>query len=114
MKLFKPYVNLTKSESTGVYTLHSVVALPKGYALSSLNQGVIEKNGKKLWAVTATVITNGSIETDMAEFSVPLQQGPTAEILTTSMIVKEAPLAMRSPADDSGTDIDYDDAEGTV
>jgi len=47
MKLFKPFVNLTKSESTGIYTLNAVVSLPKDYALSSIEQGQIEKMVKK-------------------------------------------------------------------
>ena len=113
MELFKPYVNLTKSQSTGVYTLNSVVSVPKGYALSSLQQGVVEKNGKQLWGVTATIVANGSSETEIAEFSVPLDQGPTEEIKTTSMIMVESGAIAKSEASHS-TDVDYDDAEGTV
>jgi hypothetical protein len=117
MKLFKPYVNLTKSASTGIYTLNSVVSLPKGYALSSLVQSEIERNGQKYWAVTATVTTNGSIETDMAEFSVPLLQGPTEEIKSTSMVVVNSSSlssSMRNPVEENKTDVDYDDAQGDL
>jgi len=43
MKLFKPFVNLTKSESTGEYTLNAVVSVPKDYALGSIDQGILVK-----------------------------------------------------------------------
>ncbi len=114
MKLFKPFVNLTKSASTEVYTLNSVVSLPKDYALSSIEQGLIVKDGKKVWSVTATVTTNGSLETDIVEFAVPLKQGPTEEIRKVSMIVKEAVVvdsSLGDPVNDKGTDVNYDDAE---
>ncbi|RUT77635.1 hypothetical protein [Ancylomarina longa] len=113
MRLFKPYVNLTKSESTGIYTMNAVVALPKGYALSSLSQSEIKKNGKKLWAVTAKVITNGSESNAMAEFSVPLEQGPTKEVKSTSMVIVES-SALRNPVEDNSTEVDYEDAESTL
>ncbi|MCT4601656.1 MAG: hypothetical protein N4A59_01970 [Marinifilum sp.] len=111
MKLLKPYVNLIKSQSNGVYTLNSVVSVPKGYALSSLNQSEIERDGKKFWAVTATILTNGSTDTEIAEFSVPLNQGPTDEIKTVSMVMVENSM-MRSanPVQDNSTDVDYDDS----
>lgn len=113
MKLFKPFVNLTKSQSTGVYTLNSVVSVPKGYALNSLNQAEIEVDGKKLWAVTAGITANGSTETEIAEFSVPLEQGPTDEIKTTSMVIVATSSSVNDPEEDNGTDVDYDDAEET-
>ncbi|MBI9058603.1 MAG: hypothetical protein JEZ01_12635 [Labilibaculum sp.] len=113
MKLFKPFVNLTKSESTGVYTLNAVVSLPKDYALSSIDQGLIEKNGKKVWAVTASVTTNGSLETDIVEFAVPLKQGPTEEVNTVSMVMVQSSLlgGTPNPEEDDSTDVNYDDAE---
>jgi hypothetical protein len=113
MKLFKPFVNLTKSESTGIYTLNAVVSLPKDYALSSIGQDLIEKNDKKVWAVTASVITNGSLETDIVEFAVPLNQGPSEEINTVSMVMVQSTMlgATSNPEEDSSTDVDYDDAE---
>ncbi len=113
MKLFKPFVNLTKSESTGVYTLNSVVSVPKDYALGSIEQGLIEKNGKKVWAVTASLTTNGSVETDIVEFAVPLNQGPTEEVNTVSMVMVQSTMvgATSNPAEDSSTDVDYDDAD---
>ena len=111
MKLFKPYVNLIKHESNGIYTLNSVISVPKRYALSSLNQEEIEKNGKKLWAVTATIQTNGSTDTEIAEFSVPLEQGPTDEVKTVSMVMVNA-SSRSNPAEDNSTDVDYDDATG--
>lgn len=116
MKLFKPYVNLIKSQSSGVYTLNSVISVPKGYALSSLNQSEIEKEGKKLWAVTATILSNGSSETEIAEFSVPLEQGPTEEIKTVSMVMVNTTMmsSPTNPAEDNSTDIDYDDADGDL
>ncbi|WP_321281640.1 hypothetical protein [Marinifilum fragile] len=113
MKLLKPYVNLIKSASNGVYTLNSVVSVPKGYALNTLSQGEIEKGGKKFWAVTATITSNGSVGTEIAEFSVPLEQGPTNEIKTVSMVMVDTAL-MANPAEDNSTDVDYDDAEGSV
>jgi hypothetical protein len=111
MKLLKPYVNLIKSND--VYTLNSVVSVPKGYALSSLKQAEIERNGKKLWAVTATITTNGSVGTEIAEFSVPLEQGPTDEVKTVSMVMVDASL-MTNPEEDNRTDVDYDDAEDSI
>lgn len=110
MKLLKPYVNLIKSASNGVYTLNSVVSVPKGYALNSLSQGEIEKNGKKLWAVTATITSNGGVGTEIAEFSVPLEQGPTEEVKTVSMVMVDTAL-MSNPEEDNRTDVDYDDAD---
>ena len=116
MKLFKPFVNLTKSVSTGIYTLNSVVSLPKDYALSSIEQGFIEKDGKKVWSVTASVTTNGSVETDIVEFAVPLGQGPTVEIKKVSMLMVDS-SSLSSPidtvAEENRTDVDYDDAETT-
>ena len=113
MKLFKPYVNLTKSNSTGEYTLNSVVSLPKGYALKSLKQNEVKRDGKVLWSVTAAVQTNGTAGTEIAEFAVPLEQGPTDQIKTVSMVVvNENQLA--NPEDDNHTDVDYDDAEGVT
>lgn len=116
MKLFKPFVNLTKSESTGVYTLNAVVSLPKDYALSSIEQEPIEKNGKKSWAVTASFTTNGSVETDIVEFAVPLKQGPTEELTTVSMVIIQSSLlgATPNPEEDNSTDVNYDDAEETT
>ncbi|NOU58580.1 hypothetical protein [Marinifilum caeruleilacunae] len=116
MKLLKPYVNLVKSASNGVYTLNSVVSVPKGYALNSLNQGEIERDGKKLWAVTATITSNGSIETEIAEFSVPLDQGPTDEIKTVSMVMVNNSMMSgpSNPEQDNHTDVDYDDAGGAT
>ncbi|MDQ1771479.1 hypothetical protein GQR60_09795 [Labilibaculum sp. A4] len=116
MKLFKPFVNLTKSASTGVYTINSVVSLPKDYALSSIEQGLIEIDGKKVWSVTATVTTNGSLETDIVEFAVPIKQGPTDEIKKVNMIVKQAlsgDSSVGNPVEENRTDVDYDDAETT-
>jgi len=49
----------------------------------------------------------------MAEFSVPLEQGPTNEIKSTSMIIAEM-SALRNPVEDNSTDVDYDDAETTM
>ncbi|MCY1636182.1 hypothetical protein [Marinifilum sp. D737] len=113
MKLLKPYVNLIKSASNGVYTLNSVVSVPKGYALNTLSQGEIEKNGKKLWAVTATITSNGGVGTEIAEFSVPLEQGPTNEIKTVSMVMVDASL-ITNPTEDKSTDVDFDDAEEEI
>ncbi len=116
MKLFKPFVNLTKSESTGVYTLNAVVSVPKDYALGSIEQGLLVKNEKKSWAVTASVTTNGSIETDIVEFSVPLKQGPTEEISTVTMVMVETSKlgSVANPSEDDSTDVNYDDAEETL
>lgn len=114
MKQFKPFVNLTKSKSTGIYTLNSVVSLPKDYAVNSIDQELIEKNGKKIWSVTASVTTNGSVETDIIEFSVPLDQGPTEEIKTVGMVmVDSSPMisSTANPAEENRTDVNYDDAE---
>lgn len=115
MKLFKPFVNLTKSKATGVYTLNAVVSLPKDYALSSIGQDLIEKNGKKIWAVTASVITNGSLETDIVEFAVPLNKIPTEELKTVSMVMVQSTMlgATTNPEEDKSTDVNYDDAETT-
>ena len=117
MKLFKPFVNLTKSASTGVYTINSVVSLPKDYALSSIEQGPIEIDGKKVWSVTATVTTNGSLETDIVEFAVPIKQGPTDEIKKVSMfMVDSSPLSSSivNDVEEKRTDVNYDDAEVDV
>lgn len=127
MKLSKPFVNLTKSKSTGEYTLNSVVSLPKDYALNSIEQGPIEQNREKIWAVTVYFTTNGSLETDIVEFAVPLKQEPTKEIKKVSMIVKESPKkealhkedlhsksSSRHHNRDKGTAINYDDAEVDV
>ena len=115
MKLFKPFVNLTRSESTGEYTLNAVVSVPKDYALGSIDQGLLVKNEKKSWAVTASVTTNGSIETDIVEFSVPLKQGPTEEISTVTMVMVETSKmdSVANPSEDDSTDVNYDDAEET-
>ncbi|PCH68592.1 MAG: hypothetical protein COC06_09265 [Bacteroidales bacterium] len=117
MKSFKPFVNLTKSESTGVYTLNSVVSLPKDYALNSISQGLTEEDGKKAWSVTASVTTNGSVETDIVEFAVPLTQGPTEEIKTVSMVMIDSSSVSSStpnPVERNRTDVNYDDAEEEV
>lgn len=117
MKLSKPYVNLTKSKATRVYTLNSVVSLPKDYALTAIEQGLVEKDGKKIWAVTASFTTNGSTETDIVEFAVPLKQKPTAEITKVSMIVKKSSSedsSIGNPSENGGTDVDFDDAEITL
>ncbi len=116
MKLFKPFVNLTKSKSTGVYTLNAVVSLPKDYALSSIEQGLIEENGKESWAVTASVTTSGSVETDIVEFAVPLNQGPTENIKTVSMVMVQYSTLdeLSIPKKDNRTDVDYDDSEVTL
>jgi len=114
MKLFKPFANLTKSEATGVYTLNSVVSLPKDYALSAIKQGLIEKDGKKVWSVTASVTTNGSVETDIVEFAVPLTQGPTKEIRKISMVMVNSSTVRSStpnPVEENRTDVNYDDAD---
>ncbi|BAX82032.1 hypothetical protein [Labilibaculum antarcticum] len=116
MKSFKPFVNLTKSEATGVYTLNSVVSLPKDYALSSIDQGLIEKDGKKIWTVTASVTTNGSTETDIVEFAVPLKQGPSEEITKVIMTVIDSSslsTSVANTAEENRTDVNYDDAETT-
>ena len=114
MKLSKPFVNLTKSEASGVYTLNSVVSLPKDYALTAIEQGLITKGGKKIWAVTASFTTNGSTETDIVEFAVPLKQGPTEEITKVSMMVKNSSSLsslISNAVEEKRTDVDYDDAE---
>lgn len=112
MKLFKPFANLTKSEATGVYTLNSVVSLPKDYALNSIKQGLIEKDGKKVWSVTASVTTNGSVETDIVEFAIPLDQGATKEIKTVSMLmVDSSSVRSSNHAEENKTDVNYDDAD---
>ncbi|MGQ1909995.1 hypothetical protein ACT3CE_09430 [Marinifilum sp. RC60d5] len=115
MKLFKPFINLTQSESTGIYTLNAVVSLPKDYALNSIEQGLSIKHKKKSWVVTACVTTNGSLETDIVEFSVPLKQKPTKEIRTVSMNIIESSMSntVKDPTENSATDINYDDAENT-
>lgn len=115
MKLFKPFINLTKSESTGIYTLNAVVSLPKDYALNSIEQGLSIKNKKKSWVVTAAVTTNGSLETDIVEFSVALKQKPTKEIRTVSMLIIESSMnnSVKNPTKNNNTDINYDDAENT-
>ncbi|WP_421919227.1 hypothetical protein [Marinifilum sp.] len=110
MKLLKPYVNLIKTAPDGVYTLNSVVSVPKGYALSSLTQSEIIRNDKKFWAVTAEITSNGSVGTEIAEFTVPLAQGPTDEIKTVSMVMIDT-SNIANPINDHNTDIDYDDAE---
>lgn len=114
MKPFKPFINLTKSKSTSVYTLNAVVSLPKDYAICGIEQNEIETNGKKVWAVTASVTTNGSVETDIVEFAVPLNQNPTMEINTVSMVIVNSSSlnsSVSSPAEENRTDVDYDDAE---
>lgn len=113
MKLFKPYVNLTKSNSTGEYTLNSVVSLPKGYALKSLKQNEVKRDGKVFWGVTASVQTNGAAGTEIAEFAIPLEQGPSDQITTVSMIVVDSSV-MANPENENSTDVDYDDAEGVT
>jgi len=116
MKLFKPFVNLTKSESTGEYTLNAVVSVPKDYALGSIDQGILVKKDRKSWAVTASVTSNGSLETDIVEFSVPLKQGPTKEISTVTMVMTGSSLksGISNPEEeDRSTDVNYDDAEET-
>ena len=116
MKLFKPFVNLTRSESTGEYTLNAVVSVPKDYALGSIDQGILVKKDRKSWAVTASVTSNGSLETDIVEFSVPLKQGPTEEISTVTMVMVETSKmdSVANPSEDDSTDVNYDDAEETL
>ncbi|PKQ60476.1 hypothetical protein BZG02_19175 [Labilibaculum filiforme] len=116
MKLSKPFVNLTKSKLTGNYTLNSVVSLPKDYALTAIEQGPIKTDEGKVWAVTASYITNGSTETDIVEFAVPLKHGPIKEINKVRMYVKDVSPKSASSlrhTEDNGTDVDYDDAETT-
>jgi hypothetical protein len=53
----------------------------------------------------------------MAEFSVPLLQGPTEEIKSTSMVVVNSSSlssSMRNPVEENKTDVDYDDAQGDL
>jgi hypothetical protein len=112
MEKFKPFVNLTKSKSTGKYTLNSVISVPKSYAIRNISQFEIEEDGKKKWAVKADIVPGDSKEQDIIEFSVPLEQGPTESIRKTSMIVSMACEA-EGPADDKSTELNYDDAETT-
>lgn len=123
MKLFKPYVNLTKKEdATGItlYALHSVINLPVGYQYQSTTQSEIETpNGQKRWKVVLNFAPNGESldNTLMQEFNTILDEGPTNDrhkIQLSVNTVTNSELLTASSSSSSETDVDYGDAEEDI
>jgi hypothetical protein len=110
MKLFKPYVNLTKSKTTGEYTLNAVVNLPADSSVEAISQEETLADDQKLWGVNLSINSNGSTtgETKMEEFNIELKEGPLADRQKVRMMVTES--ATDSPVEER-TDVNYDDAD---
>ncbi|MFA8435400.1 MAG: hypothetical protein ACEPOZ_12850 [Marinifilaceae bacterium] len=110
MKLFKPYVNLTKSKTTGEYTLNAVVNLPADSSVEAISQEETLVDDQKVWEVKLNINSNGSAteETKMEEFNIELKEGPLPDRRKVRMMVADSES---TPENEGRTDVDYDDAD---
>lgn len=117
MKLFKPYVNLTKKvtkNNVEQYTLHSVINLPAAFQYHSTNQQEIETPaGEQKWMVTLNFTHNGAClaNTMMQEFDTVLLEGPTDQRKKIGICITstEGSSIIQATSCDE-TDLNYDDA----